>query len=604
MGNEIQMRALIIESIFQSSLLITMSGLTMKFKNKLLTKTKEVMSIKNKIVSCLILSLFLFIGCKNDDYVEETSEGSQIFQKAGGSSITICGKTILKFNTLDQIQNAHKELYYDYYASGEDEDVLIAFEMSKGLYSLRKKEQDMDDGVIPDEPDFDAYDYTSDDVFEAILNQDGMVIIGEYLYLWSDGCVAYRIKPATCKNYKALLDLMELGKNGTVNDRDLAYYINDVGVEIIDICGDPRYDFESISEIGVHIDNDADYGDDDRGLECGFQPVLSYDILEHDGDSKTIKIKFEAYSVAPIGSTPNYLTYIDNADSFTSITFTEENSLSLPETDWTSEYAYVGKWFVVEIDYTDSDAAPIMNTRLFGSVYTFSPNSCSGEDTLDLNLECPVGISAIPVDADSGLWSFTVEGLEDIVEPYSIEWTFAGGYTEIIDNANGNSFIFPVPCTIQNFGVSAYVISPGICKSQLSTSIESGNLCHRRRVNKKYKVKFDGKNVRMKMKVRKRLDIFGGTTVFKNKMKYRKNGRKSFNTSGQVLLLTGVSCSAVDMAALLPPDMQTEDTKKKFKQKLSDGNIYLVDLNIPYEVTFAHTNGFSHTLTFSQPCSE
>lgn len=163
------------------------------------------MPIKNKILSILIISLLLFTGCKNDDYIEEQSENSGLVQKSGGSSYTLCGKSILKFNTLDQVQNTHRNLYNNYYTAGEDLDVLIAYEMSKGLYSLRKKEEDMDEGIIPDDPDFDTFDYTFNTIFESMLNQDGMIIIEDYLYLWSDGCVVIRVKPANCKNYEELL---------------------------------------------------------------------------------------------------------------------------------------------------------------------------------------------------------------------------------------------------------------------------------------------------------------------------------------------------------------------------------------------------------------
>jgi hypothetical protein len=568
------------------------------------------MSIKNKLLSCLILSLFLFIGCKHDDFTDEASESSENVQKTGGSSYTLCGKSILKFNTLDQVQNTHRNIYDNYHTSGEDEAVLIAYEMSKGLYSLRKKEQDMDEGVIPDDPDFDTFDYTFDTIFESMLNQDGMIIIEDYLYLWSDGCVGYRIKPVNCTNYKALLELMELSKRGQITDLELSYYINDVGVELIDLCNDPRYDFESISETGTDVDNDADYSDDDRGMECGFEPVISWEILEHNGDEKTIKLKINAYSIAPIGSDPKYFTYLDNADTFTSVTI-KENSLGLPETIWADNlYGYVGEWFVVEIDYTDSDASPIANFRLYGGVYLLSVNSCSGEDTLDLNLECPIGISTKPIDADAGLWEFSVEGIDHLTDPYSIEWTFANGggtTTLIVYSASGANNTFPTPCESMNFGVSAFINSSEIiCKNQLSSSINSGGYCTKSTGIKESSpkgVKHDGRRVRCKTTVRKRADIFGGETILKNKIKNRKKAIKSINSSGGLLVVSGLDCVPIDIATIMPPVSQPSETKKKLKQKGNAG-FARVDLNNPYSVNFTISTGYSHTLTYYFPCSE
>lgn len=557
----------------------------------------------------MLLSLFLFIGCKNDDFTDESSESSELIQKSGGSSYTICGKSILKFNTLNQIQNTHKNLYDNYYAADEDEAVLIAYETSKGLYSLRKKEQDMDEGVIPDDPDFDTFDYTFDTIFESMLNQDGMVIIEDYLYLWSDGCIVVRVKPANCENYKELLNLHELVKRGQINDSALSYYINDVGIEMINICDDPRFDFESISETGVVVDNSHDYGGGDRGMECGFEPVISWEILDHNDDEKTIKLRIDAHSIAPIGSDPIYFTYLDNADTFTSVTI-KENSLGLPESIWGDNfYGYPGEWFVVEIDYSDSDTAPIANFRLYGAVYLLTPNSCSGEDTLDINLECPIGISKKPVDADTGIWEFSVEGLDHLTDPYSIEWTFAGEVgttTLIVYDASGANNTFSTPCESREFGISAFINSSEvICKNQLSTTINSGGYCSRSKISEASPkgVKHNGRRVRCKMKVRKRADIFGGETICKNKIKNRKKAIKSINSSGGLLQISGLDCIPVDITTILPPVTQDSETKKKLKQKENAG-FARVDLTNPYSVNFTISTGYSHTLTYFFPCSE
>ena len=104
----------------------------------------------------------------------------------------------------------------------------------------------------------------------------------------------------------------------------------------------------------------------------------------------------------------------------------------------------------------------------------------------------------------------------------------------------------------------------------------------------------------MKIKFTKRHDIFGGETKIKNKFKYRKNGTKTISSSGTIYQLTGTTCNPVNIASVMPTVSQSG--KKKLKQK-HVGSIYFVDLNNPYSVTFTHSNGFNHTLTFTEPCS-
>ena len=72
----------------------------------------------------------------------------------------------------------------------------------------------------------------------------------------------------------------------------MSYYINTIGVEMINICNDPRYDFESISETGIGVDNSHDYGADERDMGCGYESVISYEILEHKIAIKNINFGF------------------------------------------------------------------------------------------------------------------------------------------------------------------------------------------------------------------------------------------------------------------------------------------------------------------------
>ncbi|NQY06031.1 MAG: hypothetical protein HRT68_07545 [Flavobacteriaceae bacterium] len=191
--------------------------------------------------------------------------------------------------------------------------------------------------------------------------------------------------------------------------------------------------------------------------------------------------------------------------------------------------------------------------------------------------------------------------MENVTGPYSVTWNFGDGTTVVTTNQNSVVHSYGIPCQPFDYTVSAIIESNEICDDRvLTTSAKSYDPCKRRKAVAKHKVNYAGKKVRMKMKIRKRADIFGGATVFKNKMKYRKNGTKTITASGNVDLLTGTVCTPVSMASLMPTVSQSG--KKKLKDKLSDGNIYFLDLNTPYSVTFSHSNGFSYTLFYSLSC--
>ncbi|WP_452600833.1 hypothetical protein [Pontimicrobium sp. MEBiC06410] len=570
------------------------------------------MSIKNKIAFCFMLSLFALVGCKQaDDFVEESTKNPSTFSK-GQVGTSLCGKTILKFADLGHIQNVHTNLYNQYQASGEDEQTLIDFEQAEGLYSLRQKEQDMDDGVIPNDPSFDAFDYTSDDVFAAMLNEDGMVIIGGYLYVFSDGCVAHRIpfKGKGCFAFDVLLHFNDLVKSGNAtNNGSMDFYRNEAGVEDIDICGDPRYDFESISEAGGKFDNDNPRTEK-SGADCGFVANIAHDILAHDPINQTIEIRFDASSIAPAGSNPLYSMLIDNLSDYDSIDITNASIPTLIGIDWTTAtggadgFAYPGEWVQILVDYSSATTAPILNARLLGSVAPLSGNSCSDTDSVSIDLACPISMSMQSINATNGEWVYTIEGLEGL-SGYEIVWNFGDSTTTTVNGSNSVTHAYGVPCGTNTYTITATIQKiEGLCKTVVLSPnpVTVFDVCKRRTLSAKYKVNYSGKKVRLKMKIKKQASIFGGKTKFKNVMRYRKTGTKTISSSGTVYLQTGNTCTPTNVASVLPSVNQSG--KKRLKQKVKDGNIYYADLNAPYQVQFSHSNGFNYVLTYSETCSE
>lgn len=528
----------------------------------------------------------------------------------------ICdGKTLFSFNNFQDMQNEYNGLSHDYFNGDEEEQILIDFEDENGFYSLRRKDEEMDEGIIPDEPNFDSFDYTSDDILETFLNEDGMVVIDDFLYLWDDGCVIHKIPYSGCGSYEKMLEFGSFLKtyNGSQGDGEaMLEYRNQDHIEEVNICNDYRYDFENISENpDVKIDYSIEPESILKASNCGFSAHISYDILAHDPDSGRVSVKFEASTIAPVGSTPLYSFLIDNSDSFDSIEITNASIPSVINSSWAinggNNFVYPGKWFVVDIVYDiTSGWAPFLNVSLLSSVSALSGDSCSSTDNLGVNLACPIGISKESINAANGAWFFTLEGLESYQGSYAITWNFGDGSNSVTTtNVNGINHQFPTPCLTQYFTVTATIEASNLCDNTAqSTTVPAGDSCKRQKMSEKYKTpqKVDGKKAKMKIKIKNRPGIFGGGTKIKHKFRYRKTGTKTITTSGQVFLASGNNCNQEGINTLLSDVSQSG--KRKAKQKMVSGNIYMIDLNTPYSVTFRHSNGFSHTLTYIGTCSQ
>ena len=165
-------------------------------------------------------------------------------EKLEPTTVEFCDdKSILKFSSLLALSLEHGDLCGDYYNSDEDEKVLINFENSYNHYSLRKKDND-----FPDARDTIAGQYYK--AFTTILNQDGMLILGEELYIYDDGCI-YCTTDYSCENYKAMIEYRNLLIEYNTNpSKKLLLEITDIRNE---------YDISEEEGYGLEIENESDY---------------------------------------------------------------------------------------------------------------------------------------------------------------------------------------------------------------------------------------------------------------------------------------------------------------------------------------------------------
>lgn len=522
-------------------------------------------------------------------------------------------KKVFKFNDLDDMQAEHKMLYDNYIAGGEEEIVLIEYENSKNFYSLRAKDYDMDNGIIPEDPDFDPFNYTSDSILETLLNQDGMVIIGDYIYMWDDGCVIHRKPYNNCSDYITMQNFQSFMFNysGTPGEQvELMNFRNNDNIEDINICEDYRFDFESISESGMVLDNHHPFPQgEDRGAECGLLSFIEHDVISNDPVEQKIIIKFEENSFSPPGATviPTFL--IDNSSDYGSIKIISASIPGYDGMEWSflggDVFQYTGKWFEIEIDYSDLGSIPLLSVKLETVIYPFSSHSCFDNDSLELNIECPLSISKKPINYDFGEYNFVMEGLEDYVGYYEITWNFGDGVVENIVGVNSINHQFPVPCLLAStYNVTASISFgqyPPCSYNPLEAEVITAS-CVRTTATEKDSDKYEGRKYRLKIKLKQKSGIFGPGSKLKYVFRYRKNGDKEINSFGVMKMATGSGCANVDISSMMPTIIQSG--KKRLKQKFNSENFFGIDLDNPFDVNFSHSNGLNKTLSVIEVCPE
>lgn len=519
-------------------------------------------------------------------------------------------KPIMKFSSLGDMQSTYRDLYHEFQAT-QDEANLREWEQVRNFYSLRAKDEDMDNGNIPYDPTFESWEYTSDIILETMLNEEGMVIIGEHLYIWSDGCVIHRIPFSGCSDYDSLLRFSQFVKtyNGSLgDDAEMDHYRNSRKITDINVCDDPRYDFETMSEMNIEVKNDNDKIVE-KGASCGLESHITHRILAHDPVNRVISIELVANHVAPIGSNPNQSFFVSNSAQFTRVEIMPGSTyLDAIGTDWSimdgSTYIYPGKKLVLEVDYSNyTTIVPFLIIDLKSNVYPMSSQSCHDTDTLSLLLDCPISISKKPLDASNGKWQFTLEGMQTTAGQYMLHWDFGDGSpVESVVGTNVVSHTFPIPCVAEDFTVSVTIEKANECKSTASTVVSSWDTCMRQKATNYHKEKVDGKMLKVKIKTRKRVGIFGGGSKVVHRFRYRKNGTKTIKPFGNISVQSGSFCEPVDIHSLMGEVSQSG--KKRLKQKYTSTSNYYVDLDNPYSVLFTHSNGYSRTLTYHTGCSK
>lgn len=547
----------------------------------------------------------LMTGCDKYDIEEKTDPQGNALKPAP------CPYgTVQSFASLDALQLEHKTLYDAYMAAAEDEVVLENYEIAHGnFYSLRKKDYEITEGIIPDEANFDPFDYTSDSVLETILNKDGMVIIGTDLYLWSDGTVIHKL-PYSCSNYLIMMNYRDRLRFTPTQSLAIQNLKNNYGIQDIVIGMDPRYDLASISEYGTRIDNRRDYPAITQKNACGLETILNHKITGYDLINDKIRVKLTASTAELAGTTPINSFIISNASAYQAVTVISSSTPFYPPTGSTTSWpgTYVGEWVEVEIDFSNYATlaeVPAISTTLTSLINGVSSNSCSDTDAVSINIQCPLSMTKKILDYSSGLYEFSIEGLQWLnVTGYTIKWSFGDGTITTTSTAV-TTHQYSIPCFSQDFTPTAYIEKPlNLCANSFSTSqITLGNPCVIARNVEKEKYTIGNKKARIKIKIKPRAQLFGGGSKLINKFRCRIEGTKAINSNGTVLKEVGLNCVPTQINTILP--YVSQSGKKKLKQKYSSNDRYGIDANAPYSVTFTHTtDNFSQTLTHVVSCMQ
>jgi len=521
---------------------------------------------------------------------------------------TCNSKKILEFQSIGQLQTEHSMLYNDFINGNEDEQILIDYERTKGFYSLRTKDNDMDDGIIPLDLNFDPFNYTSDEIFETLLNEDGMIIIDNELYLWDDGCVIHKA-PFSCQNYQGLLQFKNIiesiyssGINSATSQEELYSIAKDFDIKNVEICNDGRFDFESSSETGIRVESEPDQTNVSRSSGCGYDVFINAELLASDPVNKKVSYKISYTSITP-PSTIDFTTFFidDFGGNNVTILGGSLTGANWNNINWNGNIsAYPGEWFNIEIDYTNSSIqAPALAIRLVGNIELLNGHSCSSTDDISLVLSCPVAISKYSISAQNGKWGFDVQGLDNI-NNYAITWDFGDGTPpETKINTSGIIHDYAIPCETVYKTVTATIEGPNLCSTYVTVGgVQIGDANKKSKKRKKDNNDFiNGKRVRIKTKLKKVLPIFNSNSKIKHKFRCRVTGDKTISNIGNIYKPVGTVCNVVDINSILQD--KTTSGKKRNKNVLRANTKYLVDVTNSYQVIFTHSSGYSKTLNFS-----
>lgn len=572
---------------------------------------KSLLIKKTTLFFTMVLSIFIIQSCSDEEFKATDNDGVKAELRQG--IITECfGKKILQFGSLADLQQEHLHLYEEYMNGSEEEQVLIDYENSQNFYSLRKKEHEMDDNIIPFDPNFDETEYTFDPVFESMLNEDGMIIIENRLYLWSSGCVIQSV-PFGCGSYQLLLDFRDaaLANNGTVTHQLFV----DLRMEIINICDELAYDLEYVSENGGHIDEkDIPMTKNENG--CGYKVILNKELVSCENGRDIFKISYT--SIEPLGSSVNLnLFYINGIfgdlaqieygfDQFGTFT-------PIPLNSQTANYGYLIPTLGALSFYMSVPQTPGMQIgiHLSSAINLGTGNGCLSSDNTQIDMTCSFDMTATKINylSDISTWIFSFPtgdaSCANVID--QIVWNFGDGTQEVTTNVASISHEFVQKCTAHSYTISALVTGT-ICNQNLEGSlytftIPAGDPCNRRTYKfNPFNEKIEGKRMKLASKIQKR----GTNTIFKSKFKWRKPGEKTITSVGNVYAPNANNsgnCNIIDITTLVP--YKTQDGEKRNLQRVKVASINHINALDPFHVNFTHSNGFSHTLLATDLyCSE
>lgn len=549
--------------------------------------------LKNIGLILVFISSLIYLSCHPEEVFSDKPTAGREIEFNG----EICdGKKILSFASLAELHQEHFNLYQQYEAGNQEEQILVDYENNHNFYSLRKKEQDMDDGIIPDDPTFDETEFTFDPILETLLNEDGMIIIDGWLYVWDSGCVIQSI-PFSCSNYENLLTFYNAAKT---NSTDLMHHIFiSKGMKNTNTCDNANFDLESISENGGRVIINKPRMKNKNG--CGYDVVLNSQLMSCDGEWNTYKVSFE--SIEPLNaSNPLNAFFITSAfGDLAGLEFgTNLGSFgSIPLTNEDETYGYVVPYFDTFYVRIPAGDINIFSISLTSTINLFSGNSCMSSDTVAIDNNCPFSIVAVKnnVSSSQATWTFSIPSTNDCpIGGSKVTWNFGDGTT--ITAGFTVTHTYTVPCKMQYLTVTAIVDGP-VCgttnKLFTKSNIPNGNPCMREAYKfPTHKGTLNGKKYKVDARIKR---TASNKAVCKNKFKCRILQNKTIKSIGSIYSPTANngSCMQGDISTVVPP--KTTDGKKRNRQRVSSTVSYYIDAMNPYKVHFTHSNGFSYLLT-------
>ncbi|MEZ0006456.1 hypothetical protein ABH942_001826 [Flavobacterium sp. 28YEA47A] len=552
--------------------------------------------LKNIGLILVFLSSLAYVSCHKDEIF---SDEEQLAARETGSKNIICnGKRVLRFNSLAELQQAHLQLYQQYENGNQEEQVLVDYETANNFYSLRKKAEDMDDGIIPDDPTFDETKFTLDPILETLLNQDGMIIIGDRLYIWDSGCLIQSI-PFSCSNYENLLAFFNASKTNSTSVMHSIFINNNM--QNVNTCDDANYDLETISENRGKVGPGKVEVKSKNG--CGYEVVINSNFVKCTEEWNFYKISYQ--SIKPLDAgLPLNIFYLSSAfgdldglefsptgddGSFypISLTFQDQN------------YGYVVPFsthFFIRIPVAETN---IFNVSLLSSIELLQGNSCSSFDAVDIDNSCPFTIIAIKDNASSSqaTWIFSIPQTEDCpIGEGKVLWNFGDGTSETAGPSITHTYTMPCKMTYLTVTATVNGMMCGVTGKVLTKgNIPYGNPCMRENYKfPTYKGHANGKKYKLVSQLKR---TFIGKSKVINKYKHGIMGYKTIKSIGAIYnpAANNSGCLELNITSILGPKI-TNGKKRNRQKALSVMNLHINAEN-PYKINFSHSNGFTHALT-------